>query len=220
MLARMEKLAGKGNLIHRLLQGFAYVMQQSKTTEIQLHRLFQPFERFLQYSSDSAGYFCFSTYLSNPSCCRFFYIFEKCVMDTKETKQPVIFWADDDPDDVQVMKEVLKTFDQNFMIVDFPNGRELLKHLHDAPPAAHPCLIILDINMPVLDGKSTLSLIRKDQRFRSIPVVIFTTSSSELDKTFCEYFNVAMITKPPTYERLKTALRSLISYCNLDPVKA
>src|SRR5687767_8564898 len=106
------------------------------------------------------------------------YVFETCVMDIKETKHPVIFWADDDPDDLQVMKEVLRTFDQNYRIIDFPNGRELLKQLHAIPSAAYPCLIILDINMPVLDGKSTLSLIRKDPQFRSIPVVIFTTSSS------------------------------------------
>lgn len=141
-------------------------------------------------------------------------------MDTKETKQPVIFWADDDPDDLQVMKEVLKTFDQNFKILDFPNGRELLKKLQSVPPNAYPCLVILDINMPVLDGKSTLSLIRKDPQFRNVPVVIFTTSSSELDKTFCDYFDVAMITKPPTYEKLASALRSLISYCRLERAKA
>ena len=49
--------------------------------------------------------------LSNPTALILLH-FEKCVMDTKETKQPVIFWADDDPDDLQVMKEVLKTFDQ------------------------------------------------------------------------------------------------------------
>lgn len=143
---------------------------------------------------------------------------EMCVMEKKENRQPVIYWADDDPDDLQVMKEVLKTFDQNFKIVDFPNGRELLQHLHVAPATSFPCLIILDINMPVLDGKSTLSLIRKDPKFRSIPVVVFTTSSSELDKTFCEYFDVAMITKPPTYDRLKGAVRSLVSYCNTQTV--
>ena len=141
-------------------------------------------------------------------------------METKETKQPVIYWADDDPDDLQVMKEVLKNLGQNFRILDFPNGRELLRQLNAAPQSAYPCLIILDINMPVLDGKSTLSLIRKDPQFRSIPVVIFTTSSSELDKTFCEYFDVAMITKPPTYERLKTALRSLVSHCNVQAVNS
>src|SRR5688572_28302525 len=137
-------------------------------------------------------------------------------MDTNQTKLPVIFWADDDPDDLQVMKEVLKTFEHSFHIVDFPNGRELLKQLHAAPQASYPCLIILDINMPVLDGKSTLSLIKRDNQFRSIPVVVFTTSNSELDKTFCEYFDVAMVTKPPTYDKLKTTLKQLISYCNIN----
>lgn len=182
--------------------------------------MFPPFERKPHFRYLPAIYFCYSTYSIQSQLFRFFHIFRKVRMDTKETKQPVIYWADDDPDDLQVMKEVLKTFDQNFNIIDFPNGRELLKQLQSVPPVGYPCLIILDINMPVLDGKSTLSLIRKDPRFRSVPVVIFTTSSSELDKTFCEYFDVAMITKPPTYERLTTALRSVISYCNLSPVKA
>ena len=133
-----------------------------------------------------------------------------------QKKHPVIFWADDDPDDLQVMKEVMKTFEHNFDIVDFPNGRELLRMLHAIPQSSYPCLIILDINMPVLDGKSTLSLIRRDNQFRAIPVVVFTTSSSELDKTFCEYFDVTMMTKPATYDRLKTALKQLVGFCNVQ----
>ena len=137
-------------------------------------------------------------------------------MDTKQSKLPVIFWADDDPDDLQVMKEVLKTFDHSFQIVDFPNGKELLKQLNTVHQGNYPCLIILDINMPVLDGKSTLSLIKRESRFKAIPVVVFTTSSSELDKTFCEYFDVAMMTKPPTYDKLKITLRELVSFCNIN----
>ena len=95
------------------------------------------------------------------------------------------------------------------------NGREALDYLDQADAADNlPCLIILDINMPVLDGKETLSLIKKDERFRAIPVVVFTTSASELDRMFCQRHNTTMITKPPAYHNLESAVMHLLDFCN------
>ncbi|HEU4473113.1 MAG TPA: response regulator, partial [Flavisolibacter sp.] len=77
-----------------------------------------------------------------------------------------------------------------------------------------PCLVILDINMPVLDGKETLSIIKKTEALQNIPVVVFTTSESELDRLFCQRLNTEMITKPPSYSSLEMIVVRLLNFCN------
>ena len=124
-------------------------------------------------------------------------------------------WADDDADDLMLMKEILLKNDRNFEIVEVRNGREALDYLEQAKQTSSlPSLIILDINMPILDGKETLSILKKTEVLKDIPVVVFTTSNSELDKLFCKKFQVEMITKPPNYKSLEKAVLRLLNFCN------
>jgi CheY-like chemotaxis protein len=69
----------------------------------------------------------------------------------------------------------------------FPNGRKVLDFLQELDEDDYPCLIIMDMNMPVLDGRETLASIKTDERYQSIPVVVFTTSDSQVDQSFCAY---------------------------------
>ena len=70
--------------------------------------------------------------------------------------------------------------------------------------------------MPVMDGKETLSLLKRDEQYKDIPVVVFTTSNSELDKLFCKRLEVEMITKPPHYRSLEAAVLKLLSFCDRE----
>jgi CheY-like chemotaxis protein len=125
-----------------------------------------------------------------------------------------ILWADDDYDDLQMMQEILLKKKGNFEIIEVHNGKEALDYLEKANKGAGlPCLIILDINMPVLDGKETLSILKKTNDFKDIPVVIFTTSESEMDRLYCKKFNTEMITKPPTFKTLSAVLDNLLKFC-------
>lgn len=125
-----------------------------------------------------------------------------------------ILWADDDPDDLLLVKDILFAHDREFEIIEVHNGREAMSYLKGSVAGkALPCLIILDINMPVMDGKQTLVAIKNIEAFRSIPVVVFTTSESELDKQFCKKMNVEMVTKPPSYQRLEDSVVKLLTYC-------
>ena len=125
-----------------------------------------------------------------------------------------ILWADDDSDDLMMMKEILLKNSRNYQIMEVHNGREALDYLQQAHESKNlPCLIILDINMPILDGKETLSIIKKSEIYSKIPVVVFTTSSSELDKLFCRRMDVEMITKPPHYKSLESAVLRLLQFC-------
>jgi CheY-like chemotaxis protein len=124
-----------------------------------------------------------------------------------------ILWADDDADDLMLMKEILLRNNRNFEIIEVRNGKEALDFLQRSKETSNlPSLIILDINMPILDGKETLSILKKEEEFKSIPVVVFTTSSSELDKLFCKKFEVEMITKPPHYKSLEIAVLKLLDF--------
>ncbi|MBO9682505.1 MAG: response regulator [Flavisolibacter sp.] len=125
-----------------------------------------------------------------------------------------ILWADDDYEDLQMMREVLERKKRNFEIVEVHNGKEALEYLKEAQEKSDlPCLIILDINMPVLDGKETLSIIKNTEEYKEIPVVVFTTSESELDKLYCKKFDTEMVTKPPTFSTLGAALDRILMEC-------
>lgn len=125
-----------------------------------------------------------------------------------------ILWADDDYDDLQMMQEILSKKKGNFEIIEVHNGKEALEYLAKAKERAElPCLIILDINMPVLDGRETLSILKKTDDYKDIPVVVFTTSESEIDRLYCKKFNTEMVTKPPTFKTLANVLDKLLKFC-------
>jgi CheY-like chemotaxis protein len=126
-----------------------------------------------------------------------------------------ILWADDDPDDLMMMREILLKSNHDYQIVEVHNGKEAIGYLEDAREKQQlPCLVILDINMPVMDGKETLSVIKSREELKKIPVVVFTTSESELDKMFCRKLGTEMVTKPPDFSSLETTVNRLLSFCN------
>lgn len=123
-----------------------------------------------------------------------------------------ILWADDDMDDLMLMRHVLQDIGRSYEIAEVGNGQEALEYLETAKQKGRlPSLIILDMNMPVLSGKEALGFIKKDETLKNIPLVFFTTSSSELDKMYCRRFGVEMITKPPQYSSLKEAVKKLLN---------
>ena len=129
-------------------------------------------------------------------------------------KKRHILWADDDLDDLMLMRHVLQDLDNEYNITEVHNGQEAIDFLKEAKKTnTLPCLIILDMNMPVLNGKETLTLIKKDEVLKQIPVVFFTTSNSEMDKLYCKRIGVEMITKPPQFSDLKEAVKKLLEYC-------
>ena len=130
------------------------------------------------------------------------------------SRKPVILYAEDDPDDRELLREALKGKGVEHEIVETANGREALLYLRSTKGIQNPpALILLDLNMPVLNGRETLAIIKSEKDTADIPVVVFTTSSSPLDKEFCSRFSVEMITKPSTPEELNTVADRLFTYC-------
>lgn len=133
------------------------------------------------------------------------------------TTKYTILWADDDQDDLMVMREVMHEIDATCDIVEVENGRKVMEFLSAAKQKDQfPCLIVLDMNMPIMSGRETLAAIKADPQLSSIPVVVFTTSNSELDRVFCKRYGVEMLTKPLTFSGTKQIVSELFNYCRLS----
>jgi len=116
-----------------------------------------------------------------------------------------------------LMREALEGIDHSHRITEATNGREVLDHLNGIDdPALYPCLIILDMNMPVLNGRETLAILKSEEKYNSIPVVVFTTSSSEMDRMFCRRFGVEMYTKPDDFVGHQQTIQKLLKFCSIS----
>lgn len=136
------------------------------------------------------------------------------------TKGPItILVAEDDADDRILLKEA---FDENRLSNDLrfvENGEELIAYLRRedvfATPgvAPYPGLILLDLNMPRMDGREALRVIKADPSLQRIPIVVLTTSKAEEDVVRTYDLGVSsFITKPVTFEGLLKVVRVLNQY--------
>jgi CheY-like chemotaxis protein len=117
--------------------------------------------------------------------------------------------VDDDIDDIIIFQETLKKIDDNIHFSYANNGKAALDHL--AKNTAHlPSLIFLDINMPRMDGKECLKIIKHDEKFKHIPVLMYTTSSqsSDIEETMM-LGAMCFITKPWGVNELKKLLSAI-----------
>jgi CheY-like chemotaxis protein len=136
-----------------------------------------------------------------------------------KTMPITILMADDDPDDRLLTADALK---EGRLINDIrfvENGEELLAYLRKqgkfAAPAdaPRPGLILLDLNMPRMDGRTVLKEIKQDPDLRTIPVVVLTTSKDDEDVYRSYDLGVnSYIVKPVTFEALVDILQTLEKY--------
>ncbi|MBU3054813.1 response regulator [Pseudomonas indica] len=130
-----------------------------------------------------------------------------------------ILIADDDPDDCLLTREAFRESRMTNEVHFVHNGEELMDYLRHRPPYEdrqrhpRPGLILLDLNMPLKDGREALSEIKADENLRSIPVVVLTTSSAEEDIIRSYDCGVnSFITKPVSFRGLLDVVQTLGRY--------
>lgn len=129
----------------------------------------------------------------------------------------IVLYADDDPDDIQLVSESFEKYAQNVEIVTVNDGVGALSYLEQLPPfSPSPCLVILDINMPLLTGKEVLIRLRDNEKFRDVPVILFTTSSLPTDHAFARKYNAGFITKPLNASQMDRITNEFIEHCADD----
>jgi len=125
-----------------------------------------------------------------------------------------ILYAEDDPDDFNILQEALIQADASLKIIRADNGKEALSYLTSiSDPEELPCLIILDINMPKIDGRQAIRLIKSEQHLQHIPIVAFTTSTNPMDKLLCKKLMVDCFTKPSNITEIEAMASRILSYC-------
>ena len=126
-----------------------------------------------------------------------------------------IFCVDDDLDDLHLLKKAIASIDSEYEILEAYNGVEALAKLKDLSASGQiPALIVMDINMPKMDGRETFLAIKNYENLADIPLVILSTSSSVLDRIFFHKKNIEYITKPIHFDTLVSIAEKLLVYCN------
>jgi len=124
-----------------------------------------------------------------------------------------ILLVDDDPEDRDILLDALDTLNAKDIISFAENGEEALALLDRY--AQIPNVIILDLNMPRMGGTQTLRQLKKDSRYKHIPVVIYSTSINPLEKEECMQIGAySYITKPVSFKESLDVAQYLISLSN------
>jgi CheY-like chemotaxis protein len=127
-----------------------------------------------------------------------------------------ILLAEDDEDDKMIFTEIVKALiaDSNIRFDAVDNGLQIMQALEKSPHL--PDLVVLDQNMPQLNGKETLELIKKSDRFNTIPVVIYSTyNDSRISNECLRIGATQIITKPDSWEGFREMIKMLVQkYCS------
>ena len=135
------------------------------------------------------------------------------------TPKNIVFYADDDLDDLELVKEAFANYSKGVEVITATDGSKALSYLNNLSKSDPlPCLIILDINMPVINGKEVLQRLREMDHLQDVPAVLFTTSSQPLDKNFANRYKAGFITKPIDVKQMEFIADQFIEHCS-DEVK-
>jgi CheY-like chemotaxis protein len=129
----------------------------------------------------------------------------------------VILLIDDDIDDLLLLKEALLSIDNNCSVLTALDGNKALAGLKETRDNNKklPNLIVLDISMPIMDGRQLLAILKNEEKLKDLPIVVLTTSSNISDINYCKQFDIELITKPFELSQLYKIAEKLLSYCVL-----
>lgn len=127
-----------------------------------------------------------------------------------------ILYAEDDADDRDLLRELLPQADPALQVIAVANGLELVQFLEDLPiNASVPCLILLDVNMPLWDGIHTLRILKSLERYRELPVVMFSTSRDRKDTELALRIGALdFVSKPARRLDLEVVIKRFAIFCN------
>lgn len=130
-------------------------------------------------------------------------------------KKKLILIAEDDADDRLMINEAFMENNMPAGIVFFENGAELIEYLYSAEDTEDrrlPDLILLDLNMPKMDGKTVLSKLKLHSVYKDIPVIILTTSrTKEEESQILDMGAEGFFTKPSSFTELVNITASIAS---------
>jgi len=127
-----------------------------------------------------------------------------------------ILLVEDDSIDAMTVRRAFKDLKLVNKLAHRTNGEEALDYLRD-PENAEPCVVLLDLNMPRMNGIEFLKVVKVDEQLKRIPVIVLTTSNEERDVV--ESFRLCVagyIVKPVDYKKFVEAIRTIDLYWTLS----
>ncbi len=133
----------------------------------------------------------------------------------KINNKPILL-VEDDHVDVMTILRALKEIHVVNPVVSMENGEAALDYLRN-PASERPCIILLDLNMPIMNGIEFLQMIKHDAELKRIPVIVLTTSEEQQDKVHSFDLGVAgYMAKPVDYRRFVEMMRSIDLYWTIS----
>jgi len=131
------------------------------------------------------------------------------------TSKPILL-VEDDSLDAMTVKRALKDLNIINQLIRTTNGEEALDYLKSESNDS-PCVILLDLNMPKMNGIEFLKIIKVDEVLKEIPIIALTTSKEEVDVKETFKLGVAdYIVKPVDYKKFVEALGPINQFCSFS----
>jgi two-component system response regulator len=128
-----------------------------------------------------------------------------------EAQETDILLVEDNPNDAELTQRALKKSDVGARLAIARDGAEALEYLLSNRPK--PKVVFLDLKLPKIDGIEVLRRVRSDERTRSLPVVVLTSSQEERDISECYKLGVnSYVVKPVEFDKFYKAVADLGMY--------
>jgi CheY-like chemotaxis protein len=126
-----------------------------------------------------------------------------------------ILLIEDDPDDREMLVDAIKWVSPQAETLLVENGLEAINYLSGLQKTdpTLPLLIVLDLNMPFLDGRQTFDKIRNELKLEEVKVIVLTSSESPYDRAFFEDRGVEFFTKPNNMQSLHQIASHVVNCC-------
>lgn len=135
-------------------------------------------------------------------------------MPINQANNRTIIFGEDDIDDIDFLKETFSVLDNSFDLLFIDKGRKLLAKLEALADNELPCLLVLDYNMPELNGAEILEHLKLNDRYNPIPKIIWSTSGSDTYKNKClELGAVDYVIKPDNVKDFVETVRFMLTFC-------
>lgn len=127
---------------------------------------------------------------------------------------PTIIIVEDDCDDADFLMEAFKEVSPKHITICFSSAKELFVHLDALTSKELPCLIVIDVNIPLINGIAILDMLQANERYASIPRLVYSHSSNPRDRQ--DSFAAGALTyisKPNSMAAIRENAMEMLSYC-------
>ena len=127
---------------------------------------------------------------------------------------PTILLADDDPDDQELIINAFSKVSKEHDLHIVNDGKEAIDFLSSSADTMLPCLIVLDYNMPQMNGSEVLQKLKNDSRYKNIPKVILSTSNNPkyIEDCLVKGANAYRV-KPDSFNQLVSIAKEMMMLC-------